>query len=250
MKIHQILINDFNKLPEQLPGYAQMCANSIKDFYGTDEYHLYSGEELEKIIKDNFDTDVYKSYKKLKPYACKADLARYCLLYLYGGLYVDLNTRFINPLDENFLNQWDLFAFRDVIGSSARYWSVINSIIFSKPKVKVLQRAIEIVVKNCKNESYGIQTTFPSACIPFGKAINSAEEDELICTNGEMLCINSQLVHAPKKVWGFFTDYGDFIALRKPEACAGDIKTIGFTHTNNYVEMWKNKDVYDTSIKI
>lgn len=249
MKIHQILINDSGKLPKQLPEYVQMCVKSITDFYGTEEYHLYSGEELEKIIRDNFDTDVYKSYQKLKPYACKADLARYCLLYLYGGLYSDISNRFIQPLDKNFLNQFDLFAFRDNIGSSVRNWSVMNSIIFSKPKVKVLERAIQLVVENCKNETYGIQAIVPSACIPFGKAINSAEEDELICTNGEVLCLNAQMDYAPKKVWGFFTDYGDFIALRKP-ANEGDMKSMGFPQTNNYVEMWRNKDVYDTSIKI
>lgn len=249
MKIHQILINDTNKLPQELPPYAQMCVNSLIDFYGNEEYHLYSGEEIETIIKSNFDNDVYKSYKKLKPYACKADLSKYCLLYLYGGIYSDLLNRFIEPLDEKFLNQWDLFAFRDIIGSSIKNWSVMTSIIFSKPKVKVLERAIEIVVENCKNERYGIQPTFPSACITFGTAINSADENERICLNGEIICLNSQMYYAPKRTWGFFTDYGDFIALRKPTD-QGDMKTLGFPLTNNYVEMWKNKDVYDTSIKI
>jgi hypothetical protein len=249
MKIHQILINDSGKLPKQLPGYAEMCVKSITDFYGTEEYHLYSGEEIEDIIKSNFDTDVYKSYKKLKPYAYKADLARYCLLYLHGGLYSDIGNYFIQPLDEKFLNQWDLFAFRSSIGSSVRNWSVSNSIIFSKPKIKVLQQAIKLVVENCKNETYGIQAIVPSGCIPFGKAINSAENDELICTNGEILCLNSQMNYAPKKVWGFFTDYGDFIALLKPTN-EGNIKSIGFPQTNNYVDMWRNKDVYDTSIKL
>jgi hypothetical protein len=226
-----------------------MCIKSITDFYGTEEYHLYCGEELEDIIRNNFDTDVYKSYQKLKPYACKADLARYCLLYLYGGLYSDISNRFIQPLDENFLIQFDLFTFREIVGSSVRNWSVSNSIIFSKPKVKILERAIRLVVENCKNETYGIQAIVPSACIPFGKAINSAGEDERICINGEILCLNSQMPYAPKKVWGFFTDYGDFIALRKPSG-EGDLKTIGFPQTNNYVEMWRNKDIYDTSIKI
>jgi mannosyltransferase OCH1-like enzyme len=98
MKIHQILISDTNKLPKELPPYAQMCVKSITDFYGTEEYHLYSGEEIEEIIKFNFDNNVYKSYQKLKPYAYKSDLARYCLLYLYGGLYIDLNTKFFKSM--------------------------------------------------------------------------------------------------------------------------------------------------------
>jgi hypothetical protein len=250
MKIHQILINDSGKLPKQLPEYVQMCVKSIADFYGNEEYHLYSGEEIEDIIKSNFDTDVYKSYQKLKPYAYKADLARYCLLYLYGGLYVDLNTRFINPLDINYLNQWNFFAFRDIIGSSIRNWSVSTSIIFAKSKCSVLQKAIEIIVNNCKNEYYGIQDTEPTACIVLGQSIILSKE-KLSCTNGELICINGIMLDAPKKLLGFFTDYGDFIALRKPpEAAPGDLKTMGFPQTNNYVEMWRNKDVYDTSIKL
>lgn len=250
MKVHQILINEKNNLPKNLPSYAQLCVNSITDFYGKAEYHLYSGEELEQIIKCNFDDDVYKSYKKLKPYACKSDLARYCLLYLYGGLYVDLNTRFINALDIEYLNQWNFFAFRDIVGSSVKNWSISNSIIFSQPKSKVLKKAIEIIVNNCKNEYYGIQVIEPTACIVLGKAVLLSEE-EMVCTNGELICMNGSMLDAPKKVLGFFTDHGDFIALRKPSGTmGGDIKSMGFPLTNNYVEMWKNRSIYDTNIKI
>lgn len=250
MKIHQILINHSGRLPKELPPYAQMCIKSITDFYGTEEYHLYSGEEIEEIIQSNFDTDVYESYLKLKPYAYKADLARYCLLYLYGGLYVDLNIRFIHPLNINYLNQWNFFAFRDIIGSSIRNWSVYNGIIFSKPNCKIFKKSIEIIVNNCKNEYYGIQNTEPTGCVVLGQSIILSKE-ELSCTNGELICINGTMLDAPKKLLGFFTDYGDFIALCKPaEASCGDMKTMGFPLTNNYVEMWKNKDVYDTTIKI
>lgn len=250
MKIHQILINDSGKLPQNFPSYAQMCINSILDFYQKDEYYLYSGADIEEIIKSNFDSNVYKSYQKLKPYAYKADLARCCLLYLYGGLYIDLNTRFIHPLNKDFLNQWNFFAFRDVTGSSIRNWSVSNSIIFSKPKCKILQTAIEIIVNNCKNEYYGIQDTEPTGCIVLGQSIILSKE-ELTCTNGEIMCINGAMLNAARKSLGFFTDYGDFIALRKPgEAKCGDMTTMGFLETNNYVKMWKNKDVYDLTIKI
>ena len=227
-----------------------ISVNSLTDFYGDEDYHLYCGEELEEIIKSNFDGDVYKSYQKLKPYAYKADLARYCLLYLYGGLYVDLNTRFIHILNEDYLNNWNFFAFRDITGSSVRNWSVINSIMFSQPKCKVIEKAIEIVVDNCRNEYYGIQFTEPTGCIVLGQSIIFSKEEKS-CTNGEIICINGSMYNAPRKSLGFFTDYGDFIALRKPaEAACGDMKNMGFPLTNNYVEMWKNRDVYDTTIKI
>lgn len=249
MKIHQIFINDSGNIPEEFPFYTKMCQNILIDFYGIENYFLYSGEKIKQIIKDNFDSDVYKSYLKLKPYACKADLARYCILYLYGGLYVDLNTRFLNPLDERYLNNWNFFAFRDMSGASIRNWSVSNSIIFTKEKSKVLEETIKIVVNNCKKEYYGIQPIEPTACIALGQSIILSEE-EMCCINGELICMNSSMFQSPKKQLGFFTDYGDLIALRKPSDFGdGDLKSIGFKETNNYVEMWEKRDTYNTNIK-
>ena len=54
MKIHQILINHSGRLPKEIPPYAQMCVKSITDFYGTEEYHLYSGEEIEDFLPLSF----------------------------------------------------------------------------------------------------------------------------------------------------------------------------------------------------
>ena len=52
-----------------------------------------------------------------------------------------------------------------------------------------------------------------------------------------------------KKLLGFIMDNDDkLIAIRKPSD-SGDIKSMGFSGTNNYIEMWEDKDIYDTSIK-
>jgi hypothetical protein len=253
MKIHQILINDTNKLPNEFPEYHNICYEQIKKLYPNEEYHLYSGEELEEIIKSNFDTDVYKSYQKLKPYACKADLARYCLLYLYGGLYVDLNIKLINTIPD--LDKLYFFAFRDIVKSSKRSWSVANSIIFSTKKSKIMKKCIDIIVENCKNEYYGISVLDVSACIVLGKAIMTSNEDiNFIATNGELCQINPQKEKNFTYNIAFLMDKDDkIIAYRKPvikniDNC-GNISCFGFTETNNYIEMWKNNEVYDSSIK-
>lgn len=43
------------------------------------------------------------------------------------------------------------------------------------------------------------------------------------------------------------------IAYRKPEIKniynRGDISCFGFNGTNNYIQMWEDKEVYDSSIK-
>ena len=259
MKIHQILINDTNKLPDEFPEFHNICLNQIKKLYPNEKYYLYSGEELEEIIQNKFHSDVYTSYKKLKPYACKADLARLCLLYLYGGLYVDLNTYFINTIPD--LDLLEFFAFRDLPQSSFQYWAVQNGIMYSLPKSKVLKNAIDLIVNNCKNEYYSISPNDISSTTVLGMGIVKSLPNYKIAITGQFdyFSINTfgdELKKYFNKIgyfdvmMGFIMDHTDkLIAIRKPNAGKGDIKSLGFKGTNNYTEMWKDKEVYDTSIK-
>lgn len=59
-----------------------------KDF----EYHFFNNEECREFIKTNFSEDVYTAYKKLPLNVMKADLWRYCVIYINGGIYADADT--------------------------------------------------------------------------------------------------------------------------------------------------------------
>jgi hypothetical protein len=258
MKIHQILINDTNKLPDEFPEFHNICYEQIKKLYSNEEYHLYSGKELEEIIQNNFHSDVYTAYKKLKPYCCKADLARLCLLYVYGGLYIDLNTYFINTIPN--LDRLEFFAFRDLSKMSKQSWAVQNGIMYSLPKSKVVKNAIDLIVKHCKEEYYGIQCVDVSATTVLGIAITKSLPHFGIATNGQLdnftrKVFDKKTQNKIKKMGyesvellGFIMDNDQLIAIRKPSN-GGDIKSMGFEGTNNYVEMWKDKNVYDKSVK-
>ena len=261
MKIHQILINDTNKLPDEFPEYHNICYKQIKNLYPNAEYHLYSGEEIEEIIKSNFEDDVFIAYKKLRPYSYKGDLARFCLLYLYGGLYIDLNVKLINTIPN--LDIFKFFAFRDVTKSSKRSWSVATSIIFAAKKSKIMKKCIDIIVENCKKKFYGIMAIEPTACIVLGRAIMTSNEDiNFIATTGELCYITPYKEGDYVYNLAFLKDKSDMkhplkgdkiIAYRKPEIKnidnRGDISCFGFNGTNNYTQMWEDKEVYDSSIK-
>jgi hypothetical protein len=259
MKIHQILINNTNKLPDEFPEFHNLCYKQIKELYLNEEYYLYSGEELEEIIQNNFHSDVFTAYKKLKPYACRADLARLCLLYLYGGLYIDLNLYFINTIPN--LDKMEFFAFRDLSKMSKQSWAVQNGIMYSLPKSKVVKNAIDLIVKHCKEEYYGVQCVDVSATTVLGIAITKSLPHLGIATNGELDSFSrksfdrktqnkiKKMGYEGEGLLGFIMDNDDkLIAIRKPSG-GGDIKSVGFSGTNNYIEMWKEKDVYDKSIK-
>ena len=61
---------------------------------------LYDDKEIDEFIKLNFDEYVYNAYSKLNIGAARADFWRYCILYKFGGIYLDLDSEILKPLDE------------------------------------------------------------------------------------------------------------------------------------------------------
>lgn len=63
------------------------------------DLHIYDDAEAEDFVRDNFDSEVWSKVVALKG-AHKADLIRYCLLYVLGGVYLDVKTELIKPLSD------------------------------------------------------------------------------------------------------------------------------------------------------
>lgn len=116
-------------------------------------YFLYDDDECEKFIKKYFDDRVYSAYIRIIPGAFKADLFRYCFLYIYGGIYVDIDTICINPIDL-FLNK-DVEFITPIDLNTPMYigtHNLFNAFIGSIPKHPILLDCINRVVYNVEND--------------------------------------------------------------------------------------------------
>ncbi len=91
--IFQILIQHDGQCPDVLPERIAENVASVRWLYPETKYHLFGGDDLRAFLHENFDPRILAAYDTLSPYAFKADLARLCLLYKFGGLYVDLGVR-------------------------------------------------------------------------------------------------------------------------------------------------------------
>jgi mannosyltransferase OCH1-like enzyme len=61
-------------------------------------YFFYNNVDCDNFIKQNFPENVYSAYQKLPLGVMKADFWRYCVVYHYGGIYSDSDTKcLINP---------------------------------------------------------------------------------------------------------------------------------------------------------
>ena len=79
-------------LPENMRRNIDLLKQNNPEF----KHYLYDDEMCRNFIKENFNNDTLWAFDKLRPGAYKADLWRYCVLYIHGGIYLDIKFRSLN----------------------------------------------------------------------------------------------------------------------------------------------------------
>lgn len=81
-------------------GNLEKVAETWKNLNPTFTYTLFDDTECENLIYRRFEPRVWNAYTSIKAGAFKADLWRYCELYLNGGVYVDIDTVCLGSIDD------------------------------------------------------------------------------------------------------------------------------------------------------
>ena len=115
-------------------------------------YFFFDKYDREQFIKKHFETNVYNAYCRIIPGAFKADLWRYCILYIYGGVYVDIDTICIGKIDD-FLNDNVEFITPVDLNNCPTIGThnLFNCFIASIPKHPILLDCINRIVYNVEN---------------------------------------------------------------------------------------------------
>jgi hypothetical protein len=239
--IFQILIRDDQRNYATLPPPLENNIQSVKIAHPEAAHHLFSGSEIRSFIADCFDADVLAAYDSLTPYAFKADLARYCLLFVHGGLYVDLGTRFLRRLEPPLGIGFAAFRYFNLL--SGPPWCVSNNIIFASAGRPELRTAIDLLVQNCKNRYYGSTARDPTGPNLLGRAM-------AICNNGLDYWIGDSRMTTPEfnnRNITYITPDGTLLALRTNSISGNELEIDG---TNNYSNLWRMQQVYGESTRI
>ena len=108
------------------------------------EYKILDDIECQTFIKDNFDKDIQLAYNMLIPGAFKADLFRYCYLYINGGCYFDCKHISRIPL-RSIIKKDDYLLLCNDIGIG--YY---NAVMMAEK----MNKNILSVIKSCKNKIF------------------------------------------------------------------------------------------------
>ena len=143
------------------------------------EYCFFDKDDRRNFIKDNFYDKVLEAYDTLIPGAYKADLWRYCVLYIYGGVYGDIGKVLLTPLNNVLPINSSFISFKDRLVDWDYDGYIFNAIIISKPNHPFLKKAIDMIVDYCSVGFYGHNQLCPTGPGLLGKAINlSLKRDE------------------------------------------------------------------------
>jgi hypothetical protein len=137
--------------------------NLLMNRVGVDCIHyLFNDDECRAFIAREYPSDVLDAYDNLIPTAFKADLWRYCVLYMYGGVYLDIKLQFCGGASLRSIVErltggggdggGGLFVLeRDAVGlwSPGRF-GIHNAFIITKPKNPILLECIFRIVSASK----------------------------------------------------------------------------------------------------
>ena len=161
----------------ELPPKMKLITEKLKNEHPNFSYYLYTDDCCRKFLKEHFDSEVLYTYNKLLPGAYKADLWRYCILYIYGGIYLDIKMQCINNFNLLLLTNKEYFV-RDRKDNLLNE-GIWQGLIVSYPKNEILKNCIFNIIENVKQNYYGINCLCSTGPFLINKYFNSKEISDL-----------------------------------------------------------------------
>ncbi len=124
-------------------------------------HYLYDDSDCRDFIRENFDSEVVNAYDNIIPGAYRADLWRYCILYIKGGIYIDVKyssvaTKLVNFTDTEYF-----------VKDRPNYWKsgengVHNAFMICHSKNPILMKCISKIVENVNTLNYDYNALYPT----------------------------------------------------------------------------------------
>ncbi len=151
--IHQIWIQGEDNIPPMYHKYI----NQIKSKHKKWRYILWDDIKIIKLLRQQ--KELIDTYYKLEYLHQKVDFARYVILYMLGGIYIDMDAYTVKPLDSLFdkFKDYNLLVSKlnmNSLEKNIMQYNINNGIIISKKGSVVLKDLIDTVTKNPHCESY------------------------------------------------------------------------------------------------
>ena len=235
-----------------LEGNYKLASNSWQTLNKTYKYELSDDFDCRDFIKNNFTSDILNAYDKLIPGALKADLWRYCKLYIEGGIYCDMDLVCLVNLEDYFFSDYDMVTVLDLKMSGG---GIFQGFLAVTKKNIIIKNLIEGCIESINNDKY--------------------YEDSLVMDgDGNLKCKGALSITGPLLFKKVLKKINRRLVLKEGHNIVGDTKIRLFRYNKNdtitfnneilfkhryvnyagnndasyYAELWENKKVFRTTI--
>ena len=189
------------------------------------KHYLYDDNECREFIKNNYDSHVLNAFDNLIPGAYKADLWRYCILYRYGGIYLDI--KYVHTRDFKLINliekeHWVL---------DADNFGIYNALLVCKQGNPILLRAINQIVQNVKNKFYGTNCLQPTGPQLLSMFFTEEEKQNFDMKHNFVNTLNNRYITLNKII--VMASYKGYLQESK-----------NYQIVNHYGVLWNNRQIY------
>jgi len=212
---------------KELPPTMKERVETLKKQNPIFEHFLFDDNDCREFIKTNFPADVLNAYDILIPGAYKADLWRLCVLYIHGGIYMDIKLCCVNGFKLIELTEANHFV-KDRLAPL----SIYNACMACQQNHPYLLMAIKKIVNNVKTKLYGLNPLEPTGPVMLGN---------LFLNN--RLPANIDMTHYEDG--GFIIFKGRFvISTEYPEYNSERTNIYKSINTKRYCALWNEKKIY------
>ncbi|MCB1276906.1 glycosyltransferase [Prosthecobacter sp.] len=138
------------------------CVDALKAANPDYEHHFYDDADCRAFIEANFPVEVVDAFDALVPGAYKADLWRYCALYIHGGVYLDIKFRPLNGFRFSVLEEDKEYFCRDLDVTGRGTLGIYNAILVCRAGNPILKQCIDQIVRHVAEEYYGFDYLCPT----------------------------------------------------------------------------------------
>lgn len=241
-KIHQT--NERSQIPLNMNDAIRDIISMNPEY----EHFYYNGDDRRRFLSQHFEPRVLNCYNKLIPGAYKADLFRYCVLYIEGGVYLDTGFMALKPL-RKIIQPTDTF----VSAKDRPLNSIYNAFICSTPQHPILREIIDVVLDRIEKEEYGSDSLYPTGPIAAGYGFKLAmskyygySTDLVIGEQDYEHGIKlGQHIASNKCISGSINFYGEDIFYTKYPLYRSDMKW--YCTVPSYVQLYPKRLVYSST---
>jgi len=222
---------------KDLPVDMAICVNLLKHDNPEFEHFLFDDNDCLEFIKKHFSEEVVDAFNNLIPGAYKADLFRLCILYIQGGIYIDIKLYCVNRFKLIYLTQCEHLVDDNNFGSRKfgkflPYSGIYNAFMICKAKNPFLMVCINAIVYNVKNKVYGWSPLHPTGPLLLGYEYTRSHCDIPIdmwhVSNGTILYNDIPIIES-------------YPTYRKEQKA--NQKNL------HYSTLWRNRNIYENETK-